>query len=399
MLSSGGGLAREGLSVSRAVRNKLRILMSGPLGHRLGGMETYCHDYLKTSLVCWFDVTTCRAILVESALDAKGLARACLRTLNAFLILLVWVCMLVWKRPDVVHVHTNSYAGFYVKALMGLLGRLVGARSALHMHGAEFKEFYGRSSGIVQRLIRLLILGNSVLIVLSNEWRDFFLSIGIGRDKLVVMTNSVFVPAHMSKPARAEHLRVLFLGRFERRKGIYELMEAIVRNEDLRRRCRFILVGPRTDDWSSIADRVRTDHLESSVELPGAKSGPEKEAAFRDADVFLLQSFNEGMPIALLEAMSHGLACITSPVGGIPQVIEDGQNGLLIPPGDIGALAGAIRRLLDEPGLLEQLQANARRTIERRYNWDRRAEQLAEMYRRLVAGDAVISPRQSNGGE
>lgn len=362
------------------------MIVSGPMPPPMGGMETYCLDYMRTSLPRQFDVTMCRSILLKRGRPAPSILRVPLRGLNSLVIAAVWLAMLIWKRPDVAHVHTCSYAGFYVRGLLALLARLLGARSILHIHGAEFKQFYGNASPGLQRLIRWQISSNDAVIVLSKEWRMFFESIGISPDRLVVMTNCVFTSEIPPRAENAGKISVLYLSRLQRRKGVYELVEAVHCEPQLQRTCHVVLAGPKTHAWAQIAEQVRKAGLEGVIDMPGPKTGEEKHKAYLAADVYVLQSFNEGMPIGLLEAMSYGLACVTTPVGGIPDVVQDGRNGLLIPPGDAYALIRALKRLVAEPQLRAELGRQARWTVQERFNWDARAQEIGRLYRRLASG-------------
>lgn len=369
----------------------LRILISGPLDDRIGGMNTYCHEYLRTGLPRLFNVTHCRSILIPGFLNRHGVVRLLLRVTNSVAVLIVWISMLFAKRPDVVHVHANSYGGFYVKGLLALLGRGVGAASVLHLHGGEFREFYAACAPWQKRIIRFLFNASSATIVLSSQWRDFLVGIGVAPERVVVMANSVFVPDYEARRNTRQKLVVLFMGRFDARKGIYEMVRVLESHPDLRDSCEFILAGPRTDDWTPVAARTSTLGMGDALSLPGPLLGSEKDEAFRRADVFVLQSFFEGMPITLLEAMSYGLACITTPVGGIPEVVTDGSNGLLIPPGDADALALALRHLRDNPDDRVRLQSAARATIERNFDWDVRWREIAELYQQLSKGKVELT--------
>jgi len=366
------------------LKKKTAILINGPLPPPLGGMETYCQDYLKTSLPDEFDVCLCRAILIKSVFTTKGLVRFLLRCLNSCSITCVWIVMLLVKRPDIAHIHTNSWAGFYVKGVMAMLARFVRVRTVFHIHGAEFKEFYGSMSGLARRLARFLISSNHVIIVLSEQWREFFVTIGIPPEKITIMPNSVFLPSELPSTGDTDKLTVLFMSRFEKRKGIYELLELIERRRDLLEKYRFVLAGPRDYAWPEAALRIKGLGLDDTVEMPGPLVGDGKDSAYRKADIYVLQSYAEGMPIGLLEAMSYGLVCITTPVGGIGDVVENMENGLLIEPGDVEALGRCLELLVDDPDLRKRLGNNARRTVQERYNWSARAGDLKELYLKLI---------------
>ena len=363
---------------------KISILVSGPLPPPLGGMETYCQDYLNTDIPRDFNITFCRCILIKQMPEAKGSLGLFLRCLNRVLTLVVWLFMLIVKQPDIVHVHTNSGAGFYARGLMTLWAKKFGAKAILHMHGAEFKEFYNAMTPARKKRTKRFLTANSILVVLSKEWQQFFVSIGIPPEKIIVKTNSVFLPVLSEKSKTTERLTVLYLSRFEKRKGVYEIVDAIKNYPELREKFRFVIAGPMTDSFEDIKTLVESLGFSGFVEMPGPLVGKDKDKAYRNADIYLLQSFAEGMPIGLLEAMSYGLACITTPVGGIPDVVQNGQNGLLIEPGDTYALAGAIESLLKNEDVRIRIGREARATIAQKYNWTVRAKELSELYFKLV---------------
>ncbi|MDD5458678.1 MAG: glycosyltransferase family 4 protein [Phycisphaerae bacterium] len=351
-------------------------------------METYCQDYLNTSLSSEFDITFCRAILIKSVFTTRGLLRFTLRALNSISITLVWIAMLLTKHPDIAHIHTSSYTGFYVKGVMVLLAQMMGVKPTLHIHGAEFKEFYYGSNSFMRRLIRYMLAANSAVIVLSEHWRDFFRSIGISDKAIVVMTNSVFVPDIPEYRDTSEKPTILFMSRFEKRKGIYELISVIENQKACLDNCRFVLAGPKTHDWENIAKQIARLNLSRTVEIQGPAIGKDKDSAYRQADIYILQSYAEGMPIGLLEAMSYGLVPITTPVGGIPDVIQDEQNGFLIEPGNSEALAEAINLLIHNKDLRQRLGDAARATIVQKYNWAERAKELTRFYHSLAEADS-----------
>lgn len=361
-----------------------RILVHGPLPPPLGGMGSYCADYLKTSLVSDFDVTFCRSTVVRAIHRTRGLLCRLLRVVNMFCITAVWLAMLIVKRRDVAHIHTNSYAGFYIRAALGVWARIFFVPTVLHIHGAEFKEFYRGRSRPAKWLVRRFLNANSRVIVLSEQWREFFSSIGVSDSRLVVMTNSVFLPELTPRDRSADKISVVFMSLFEKRKGVLDIVDAVAGSATLKDSCRFVLAGPKKQEWDTVAKQVAERALSEVIELPGAVIDDAKAEAYRDAEIYLLPSYAEGLPIGLLEAMSYGLACVTTPVGGIPDLVDDGENGLLVPPGDVGALAAAIERLVADEGLRRRLGQSARETVERGYAWQARACELGQLYRELA---------------
>jgi len=366
------------------VKKKIRVLINGPIPPPLGGMATYCHDYMCTDLPRHFDVILCRSIVLKGIVRARGLLRLALRALNSLLITAVWMYMLIIKRPHIAHVHTNSWTGFYVKSLLALLARATGAKTVMHVHGAEFGRFYESMGPFYKRLTKGLLNSNCRVVVLSNQWRQFFESIGIQCERMTVMPNSVFMPDQIGQGPERNKPCLLYMSAFEHRKGVGELMTAIEKWPEVFQKCTIVLAGPKANQWDEIAKRASDLPEPESIEMPGSLMGAAKDLAYRRADVYVLPSHAEGMPIGLLEAMSYGLACITTPVGGIPDVIKNMQNGLLVDPGDTESLACAINLLIADRDLRMRLGTAARRTVEEHYNWQDRAEEIGKLYLQLL---------------
>jgi glycosyltransferase involved in cell wall biosynthesis len=126
----------------------------------------------------------------------------------------------------------------------------------------------------------------------------------------------------------------------------------------------------------------------NEVELLGWLGAPERQAELGRAAVFCLPSHAEGLPMAMLEAMAAGRPVVATPVGGIPDVVQDGANGLLVAPGQAAPLAGALARLLGDAGLRLRLGQAARATIAARFDAAVLTDRIADLYRELNAAPA-----------
>ena len=312
----------------------------------------------------------------------------------------VWAAVTGWVRVarmlmrlerPLVHVHLSAHASFWRKWIVCLMARLAGRPYLLHLHSGFFPKFYERQSGpLARRLIRGTFARAAVVIALSEQWRSWVLRI-CATARIEVLANAVALP-DLSRDRRPETTgaTLLFLGDINRSKGVFDLVQAFGRVsaqfpglklmcggvgalEELRQLCAELELGDR-------------------VLCPGWLQTERARSALAGATIFVLPSHAEALPMALLEAMSWGLPVVTTPVGGIPQVIENEVNGLLARPGDVEAIAAAIARLMRDPELREKLGAAARRTIERSYSLDASVERLIQIYRRFG-----IEPRQPRG--
>ena len=254
---------------------------------------------------------------------------------------------LLWDRKiRIVHIHTAAGGSFDKHAWYAALARLMGRKVVLHSHASRFKVWYEGLSGRHQRRVRKVLSRLDRLIVLSASWRDFFVSIGVSPEKVSIL-NNITEPADREKVARkaGEPVRLLFLGEIGPRKGVFDLLKAmaLLQGTDPGK-ARLEIGGNKNEE--ALKEAIRLQGLENCVHFNGFVSGDLKKELLSRTDVFVLPSYNEGLPISILEAMSYGCAIISTPVGGIPEVVK--ENGILVQPGDVEGIASAIARCCDE---------------------------------------------------
>jgi glycosyltransferase involved in cell wall biosynthesis len=290
-------------------------------------------------------------------------------------------CACIGQRPAVVHAHVASHASFLRKSILLLVARLAGRKTIFHLHGGGFARFATQESGpLMRHWIRHTLEASSIVITLSEGWARFVHGVAPAA-KVAVVPNAVPLPAP-GDAAREEAGRVLFLGRLEAAKGVFDLLAAGARLAgdvpDLR------LVFGGEGDAAQLARRARELGIAERVELPGWMGPRERDAELARASVFCLPSHAEGLPMALLEAMAAGKAVVATSVGGVPEILRDGDNGLLVAPHAPEALAGALGRALDEPALRARLARQARATIEQHYSTEVVCGHLSVLYRELA---------------
>jgi len=192
-------------------------------------------------------------------------------------------------------------------------------------------------------------------------------------------------------PAAGEPFVVLFVGNLIERKGVRYLIDAVHR---LSRRVptRLLILGKGEGvERSRLEEQVKSLGLEDRVEMPGRVPEPQLHRAFARAHVLVLPSIvdargdTEGLGVVLLEAMSYRLPVIASNVGGITDIVADGKTGLLVPPADPAALAGALERLATDTALAEQLAEAGRQYVEEHFSWPAILEEWQSCYAAAVA--------------
>ena len=184
--------------------------------------------------------------------------------------------------------------------------------------------------------------------------------------------------------------RVLFVGRLAQKKGVKHLIDGMHHLRATVPDVHLSVVGDGPERLPLMA-QAHYLGLEKCVEFVGAVPNSELPEYYRNADVFVAPSIRaedgdtEGLGVVLLEAAASGIPIVASDIGGIPDVIRDGETGLLVPPGDSNALAYAVERLLCEPGLGATLASKARRHAEDQFSWKSVSERFDQVFRSLTA--------------
>ncbi|MGH8298549.1 MAG: glycosyltransferase family 4 protein [Steroidobacteraceae bacterium] len=281
-----------------------------------------------------------------------------------------------------VHIHLSSRASFWRKSVVCVLARLARRPYLLHVHGSEFADFYEECPPAARRIVRSVLAKASLVLALSEAWRATLERIS-PRSRIEVLRNAVPLPALDACPPPADlQPTVLFFGEIARHKGVFELARAFAQVADAFPGLQLVYAGTGRAVAETRALTTRLG-LGERARFTGWLEAQRKRAALAGATLFVLPSYVEGMPMALLEAMSFELPVISTPVGGVPEIITHEVDGLLVPPGDIAALAAAIARFMSEPRLRERLGRAARATIATRFSLDSSVESLLGIYRRF----------------
>jgi glycosyltransferase involved in cell wall biosynthesis len=174
-------------------------------------------------------------------------------------------------------------------------------------------------------------------------------------------------------------LSLVYVGRLVRSKGLFELIEALKELKRAGREFRFSIAGGGPDQTELIAATERAD-LKDRVQFLGSVFAAEKRRLWLESDLFVLPTYTEGLPYSLLEAMAAGCVPIATPVAAIPDVMRDGEHGLLVPVKNPGALASAVAALDDDrEGLIRMAEAARRRVLEQ-YTVARLADDFHKLY-------------------
>ncbi len=283
----------------------------------------------------------------------------------------VWALRRAMRRwqPDLIHAHG-------VKAALVALAGLPDCRRPVL---ATFHNVW--RGGPLTGMLRLLVPCAAAVIAVSEAVSASLTSRGIRSRQGVVIPNGIdlalFPPAAM--PAGARPFTVAFVGRLTEEKGIGCLLEAVLQ-WPASSPAEFLIAG---EGPLRPAVEAAAAGAGSRLRFLGARE--EIMTVYHAADAVVVPSLSEGQSLTALEAMSCGLPVVASRVGGLPEVIVEGESGLLAPPGDPVALGAALRRLAADPPLRQALGAAGRRRVEAMFTVDRMLNRLVDLYEKTMA--------------
>jgi glycosyltransferase involved in cell wall biosynthesis len=334
-------------------KNKF-IVMLGTSPEARGGIATVVKNYQESGLLAEWGVQYITTHVQASLLTKLHVA---------FKALFRLVGMLLRNRVALVHVHMSVRGSTRRKLFYALLAMLYRVPVLLHIHVGSYARFFTHDCGNIERwLIRFLLRHASRVIVLSAACCSDIRSIEPDA-KTVVLWNTVPLPDLENRAVLqgASHaIGILFLGLVGQSKGVFDLIHA---TSLLRGNFLLTICGEGEID---IARKLVTSlGLEGKVVFPGWVRGNEKDELFARTRIFVLPSYDEGVPIVVLEAMSWAVPVVATLVGGTPEIVSHGIEGLLVTPGNIQELALALEQLLADPERCQKMGAAGRVRVER----------------------------------
>ncbi|MCZ7618469.1 MAG: glycosyltransferase family 4 protein [Myxococcota bacterium] len=380
-----------------AVKQPIRVLVVGPHPPPNGGIATVVRNLLQLRFDERFEL---RLFDVRRAAHPEGLV---MRAANAVTARLPprgrWALAgrllasdfreaLDREQPDVIHVHTSYGYGFWASTKLIRLAKARGIASILHFHASSMDEFYDAMGAFGRREFERAIRLADHWIALSRSWQRWYQPFVVP-ERLHVVPNCIDWNAFQTTEERehADGPRILFVGmQFARRKGVHDLIAAVPRVLDEFPNARFLLVGEDDEGVETSIDVP--PGVRAALEFVGNLGREEIIRAYHGATMLVLPAYREGMPMVMLEAMASGCPVICSAINAIPEVVEDGENGVLIRPGDPAGLADAMLRLLRDGELRERIGRRASEFIRRHHDVSVQQDLLETIY--AAAGAAQV---------
>jgi glycosyltransferase involved in cell wall biosynthesis len=290
------------------------------------------------------------------------------------------------RKIKIVHLHSASRGSFLRKSILIIIAKLFRKKTVLHMHGGEFKIFY-QQSGSFQFLIRYILNTVDELVCLSDEWKNYFDSVTKNKQS-IILNNPVIFPGTVEENKINLPVNILFLNHVTSKKGVFDVVEVFIKNKAWLKNTFKLVIAGAGEGTEKLQSILAEDKDPDFIEFKGWISGKEKEKLLKDSNIFILTSYNEGLPMSILEAMSYGKPVIATKVGGIPRIVKPGENGWLVEPGDTIALKEIFEQIKSNLPALPTFSNNSLKIVQD-YSPEKVNEKLNEIYAGLDT--AVVS--------
>jgi glycosyltransferase involved in cell wall biosynthesis len=286
-------------------------------------------------------------------------------------------------RPGIIHLHTSQGSGWLKDSFFILISKFFGVHVVVHLHAFDFDKFYAQTPRLMKAYTRWVLHRVDAIICVSDSWKNLIAQIAPVNHiyKYINCININDINDHNEKIATTK-VNALFLGAVGNRKGVPELLDALgsLKSQELPLHLWIAGTEEKDGDLALAAEKINKHHLEEKCELIGDVREERKSQLLASADIFVLPSHNEGLPIALLECMASGMAVISTSVGGIPEIIVDGYNGFLVEPGNVDALAEKLAILAKDRELMRKMGRLNREIAENDLNVENYVTKLVQLY-------------------
>jgi glycosyltransferase involved in cell wall biosynthesis len=291
-----------------------------------------------------------------------------------------------------IHVNMAERLSVFRKGAVIVLSRALGVPVVLHLHAAQLHHFYPRLPRPLQAVTRWVFSLPASCVVLGTAAQRFVVNeLRVPSSRVEIVINGVPAPTAPRRISKANAVkRLLFVGNLSERKGVTDLLQALSRPgfEDLQ--LELVLAGG--GDIQGYQAKANALGLEEKVRFTGWSEQKEVAALMAEADLLVLPSYDEGLPLVILEALANGVAVVCTPVGEIPSALQHGITACFVEPGDVNGLAASLQDLLRQPDLIKALEKNGKALYEQKFSLPRFFFNIARIHKRSfgVSGQSAL---------
>lgn len=283
----------------------------------------------------------------------------------------------VFPAYDIVHIHTvPNHLGLIIQMPELLLAKLLRKKVIIEVHVGN--QLFDNTSN---RLFKWTLRKADLILLLAYKWQTVFMEL---YPDVHVPTRVLYNACDVVSNATFEEKEksIIMAVYFNDNKAADILLKAWVRLKDKYPEWHLTLMG--NGEVERFRKMAADLGLSGCVSFPGYVTGQEKNSIWRKASIYCMCSYNEGFPMVVLEAWAYGISVITTPVGGLPDVIEDGRNCLTIPFGGVDEMVVQLERLIDDDTLRKQMGEYSKFFVGRHFSLDAISEDLDDIYKHVL---------------
>lgn len=350
---------------------KIKVVMLSPDLDVKGGISFVVQEYLKGGIEDKVELHFIPTHKDGSILKKVGVF---MNAVHRF------IALAPGMKNTIVHFHTSQDGSFFRKFMLSCLAKIMGAKTLVHIHGSQFNLFMTKNV-FFRVLTQFYFARADGILVLSKEWVGR-LSNFTENKNIRLLYNPVSISSARDLNSEGR-VTILFMGKLGKRKGVYDILDCISKNKDYFRdkQAKFILAGD--GEIEQVRQFVTDNTLADLIEVPGWILSEQKEKYLRTSDILILPSYNEQMPMSILEAMGYGYPIIATHIAGIPDMVKQGENGFLFEPGDIDAMTQALKNLCENAALRDKMGKESQELVKEKFENIKIVNQLVSIYESL----------------
>ncbi|WP_028273565.1 glycosyltransferase [Atopococcus tabaci] len=311
----------------------VNVLMCGNHPDSKGGMTTVIDQILKHN---W----NSRGIKIKF-IPTYYPGNNVIKIFYFFLALIKIIFLTITNKPDIIYMHMSYKGSFWRKYIIHRWSKLLGIKTIIHLHGSEFEKWYNTTSESSSKRIVRILKECDKFIVLGNEWANIISKIEPDVD-LFLLQNAV-KEQEVKVEWNTEECTYVFLGVLIERKGVLDLVKAVKLLKDNNKwEKRHLLIAGTGEQEYELKKYIEEYGMTKDVTFTGWIDSKTKAQVLSGSQIMVLPSYNEGLPVSILEGMSYGMPIISTNVGDIELAVKDGINGYVVTPGNIELLAEKI---------------------------------------------------------
>jgi glycosyltransferase involved in cell wall biosynthesis len=364
---------------------KTKVLLVSHIGLPWGGVSQRYSDLLKSSLSEKVDLTFFESSPNKQSISGTGILNI-QNTIGFFDVCVKYILELIQVKPLIVHIASAFGYSFLKNSILIIIAKIFGYKVILAPHCSisvfipESKLFFLWMKFVLNRCDGLLVL--------SNEWLD--IQAIAPKTRVMLLKNSInlrdYIELKRTMGKQSEKVKIVYLGHIGVAKGIMDLIQAVdVVQRKGRKEFKVVIYGEelRSGELDYSKQMVKNLRLDDVICFSEPVFGDEKVEAFRDADIFILPSHHEGLPISIIEAMASGLPVIGTNIGGIPDLVENSKNGLLVNSKAPQCLATAMITLIENQQLRFSFGLEGRKKALENHDVENYVDRLIAFYQEI----------------